>query len=272
MCSYQIIATKELLGFLSQGDGNKYSKMEALNDLLDRAAAVTNCGEPVTSASYCTMIHVTMTELAKDWNWHRGTVRNFILWLNRLGLISLDTSGKTFRIGVNFSEGGNPASQPLQYEENPRFIRMVCDFLGGDELVAESMNFINLMRGFYSSKPTESESDSATSNMENELLTAYFAYIISCCRYLQPYIPETVPKVVELFRNHCHRNLTILLHSLIVMLLAKAGGRQTDQYLVSVENPQKAAVCFESIWRTVRTGNGGNSQQTASEASNSQTD
>jgi hypothetical protein len=264
MCSYQIIATKELLGFLSQGDGNKYSKMEALTDLLGRAAAETD-GD---SYSCCAPVPVTMTELAKDWNWHRGTVRNFILGLNRLGLISLDTSGKTFRIGVNFSEGGDPASQPLLYEENPRFIRMVCDFLGGEELVAESMNFINLMRGFYSSQPTEE----AASSMENELLTAYFAYLISCCRYLQPYIPETVPKVVELFRNHCHRNLTILLHSLIVMLLAKAGGRQTDQYLVSVENPQKAAACFESIWRTVRTGSVGNSQQTASEAPNSQTD
>jgi hypothetical protein len=238
--------------------------MEALNDLLDRADAATD-GD---SYSCCATVPVTMTELAKDWNWHRGTVRNFILGLNRLGLISLDTSGKTFRISVNFSEDGDHASQPLQYEENPRFIRMVCDFLGGEELVAESMNFINLIRGFYSSQPTEE----AISNMENELLTAYFAYLISCCRYLQPYIPETVPKVVELFRNHCHRNLTILLHSLIVMLLAKAGGRQTDQYLVSVENPQKASACFESIWRIVRTGNVGNSRQTASEAPNSQTD
>ena len=79
--NYRIIADKELLEFLRSEEEDRFSKMDALCDLLDKAAgenreSLTYFGTAVTlrKGQFVT----TVSNLARQWKWHRATTRSFL--------------------------------------------------------------------------------------------------------------------------------------------------------------------------------------------------
>ena len=76
--NYRIIADKELLEFLRSEEEDRFSKMDALCDLLDKAAgenreSLTYFGTAVTlrKGQFVT----TVSNLARQWKWHRRVHR-----------------------------------------------------------------------------------------------------------------------------------------------------------------------------------------------------
>ena len=76
--NYRIIADKELLEFLRSDEEERFSKMDALCDLLDKASgesrdSLTYFGTNVTlrKGQFVT----TVSKLARQWKWHRATTR-----------------------------------------------------------------------------------------------------------------------------------------------------------------------------------------------------
>ena len=76
--NYRIIADKELLEFLRSDEEERFSKMDALCDLLDKASgesrdSLTYFGTTVTlrKGQFVT----TVSNLARQWKWHRATTR-----------------------------------------------------------------------------------------------------------------------------------------------------------------------------------------------------
>lgn len=82
-----ISADVALFGFLEERVGERKTRTEAYCDLLDKASAgyVT----PFLKNRECELqpcqCHVTITDLAGQWNWHRATIRAFIERLEEYG-------------------------------------------------------------------------------------------------------------------------------------------------------------------------------------------
>ena len=86
--NYRIIADKELLEFLRSDEEERFSKMDALCDLLDKASgesrdSLTYFGTTVTlrKGQFVT----TVSNLARQWKWHRATTRSFLDALENFG-------------------------------------------------------------------------------------------------------------------------------------------------------------------------------------------
>lgn len=95
--NYRIIADKELLEFLRSDEEERFSKMDALCDLLDKASgesrdSLTYFGTTVTlrKGQFVT----TVSNLARQWKWHRATTRSFLDALENFGMARIDAHKK----------------------------------------------------------------------------------------------------------------------------------------------------------------------------------
>ena len=104
--NYRIIADKELLEFLRSDEEERFSKMDALCDLLDKASgesrdSLTYFGTTVTlrKGQFVT----TVSNLARQWKWHRATTRSFLDALENFGMARIDAHKKFFLITMNYT-------------------------------------------------------------------------------------------------------------------------------------------------------------------------
>ena len=76
----QVLADMEFFDYLKEKVGDRKTKTGAYHDLLEKCAAgfvapFLKNHEYVLQADQC---HVTITDLAVEWHWHRATVRTFL--------------------------------------------------------------------------------------------------------------------------------------------------------------------------------------------------
>ena len=90
---YRIIVDKPLLDFLRPKAEGKFSKLDAYCFLLDKAAAeranrqIPDVHTDVKDMCTLKPFEVTVTDLAKTWNWHRATTRKFLNELADMGML-----------------------------------------------------------------------------------------------------------------------------------------------------------------------------------------
>ncbi|MCS2762211.1 MarR family transcriptional regulator [Bacteroides ovatus] len=111
----QVLADMMFFDFLKEKVGERKTKTGAYYDLLEKATAgfiapFLKNHEYVLQADQC---HVTISDLAVEWHWHRATVRAFLDKLEEMGYIRRTRFAKSVVITVTFapfSSGETPAS------------------------------------------------------------------------------------------------------------------------------------------------------------------
>lgn len=82
-----VVASADVFDFLKEKTGERKTRTEAYCDLLDKSLAGF-VSEFLRHADYDlrpNQCHVTISDLAAEWHWHRATVRSFLTMLEELG-------------------------------------------------------------------------------------------------------------------------------------------------------------------------------------------
>ncbi len=89
---------RSLLEFLKPKAEERYSKLEAYCDLLSKASsgAYQSPGTDGALQLLPGQFVATISELARQWQWQRATVRQFISGLTKLGQLSVEPYSKSF--------------------------------------------------------------------------------------------------------------------------------------------------------------------------------
>ena len=85
--SATILANVEVFDYLKEKVGERKTRTEAYCDLLDKALAgfVSPFLRKQDYELQSCQCHVTISDLAAEWHWHRATVRSFLDTLESLG-------------------------------------------------------------------------------------------------------------------------------------------------------------------------------------------
>lgn len=97
---------RSLLEFLKPKAEERYSKLEAYCDLLSKASsgAYQSPGTDGALQLLPGQFVATISELARQWQWQRATVRQFISGLTKLGQLSVEPYSKSFIFSVNLEQ------------------------------------------------------------------------------------------------------------------------------------------------------------------------
>lgn len=108
---YRILVDRPLLDYLRPRTEGKFSKLDAYCFLLDKAVAETDNSQMQdvhkNSNKKWTLkpFEVTVTDLAKTWNWHRATTRKFLNELAEMGMLKKEALQKSCIIEMCVSAG-----------------------------------------------------------------------------------------------------------------------------------------------------------------------
>ncbi|WP_281962166.1 MarR family transcriptional regulator [Bacteroides nordii] len=124
----QVLADMTFFDYLKEKVGERKTKTGAYYDLLEKATAgfvapFLKNHEYVLRDNQC---HVTISDLAVEWHWHRATVRAFLDKLEEMGYIRRTRFAKSMVITVTFV--------PLTNGESPAFYTGQADVQPADEL------------------------------------------------------------------------------------------------------------------------------------------
>ena len=123
-CANQILADMELFDYLKEKVGERKTKTGAYYDLLEKCATgfvvpFLKNHEYVLQADQC---HVTISDLASEWHWHRASVRTFLDKLEDMGHIYRTRFARSVVITMVFNKIGienTTASYNGQAEARP---------------------------------------------------------------------------------------------------------------------------------------------------------
>ena len=102
-----ILADVKVFDFLKEKAGDRKTKTEAYWDLLDRSMAgfVSPFVRKVERKLLPNQCHVTISDLAEFWHWHRATVRTFLDALESFGLLERTKLNKSVIITMTVQSG-----------------------------------------------------------------------------------------------------------------------------------------------------------------------
>lgn len=214
--NYKIIVDKELLEFLRPEEGKKFSKMDALCDLLDKASGekrekLVYFGTVVTlrKGQFVT----TVSSLAKQWKWHRATARGFLDTLENFGMAKIDAHKKFFLITMNYTLPETEGLQPsLMTPEEEHINKWICGYLSLEEMAESAVQFITSTENLLAMPVTDKGQG------VGERLHKLFSHIILQQTNLFPANPLLSDALEKMYCEVCHRNLTMFLQ-----LLSSAG-------------------------------------------------
>ena len=229
--NYRIIADKELLEFLRSEEEDRFSKMDALCDLLDKAAgenreSLTYFGTAVTlrKGQFVT----TVSNLARQWKWHRATTHSFLDALEGFGMARIDAHKKFFLITMNYTLSETEGLQPrMMSPEEERINKWICGYLCLEEMAESAVQFITTTEHILSMPVTDNGAG------VGERLHKLFAHVILQRTNLFPANPTLSVTLERMYSEVCHRDLAIFLQLLASAGLNLLGGQRPElaQYL-----------------------------------------
>jgi len=116
-----IVADREVFDYLKEKGDERKTRTEAYCDLLDKALAgfVSPFLRKQDYELQPNQCHLTVSDLASEWHWHRATVRSFLDALEAFGLLSRIRLPKSVVITMAVQSG--QAAQPCNVQEQPDF-------------------------------------------------------------------------------------------------------------------------------------------------------
>ena len=112
------MADVKVFDFLKEKAGDRKTKTEAYWDLLDRSMAgfVSPFVRKLERKLLPNQCHVTISDLAEFWHWHRATVRTFLDALESFGLLERTKLNKSVIITMTVQSGKNAIAGTVQDE------------------------------------------------------------------------------------------------------------------------------------------------------------
>lgn len=124
-----ILADVKVFEYLKEKAGDRKTKAEAYWDLLDKSLAgfVSPFLKNVDLELLPNQCHVTISDLAESWHWHRATVRSFLDTLESFGLLGRTKLTKSVIITMPLQTGRLPMANIEQ--EEPDFAARIREIL-----------------------------------------------------------------------------------------------------------------------------------------------
>jgi len=136
-----ILADREVFEYLKEKGDERKTRTEAYCDLLDKSLAgfvspFLRKKDYVLQPNQC---HLTVSDLASEWHWHRATVRSFLGAMEAFGLLTRIQLSKSVVITMTVQSG--QAVQPCNVQEQPGFAgqlhEVLYDWIIGKTTAAE---------------------------------------------------------------------------------------------------------------------------------------
>ena len=137
-----ILADREVFEYLKEKGDERKTRTEAYCDLLDKSLAgfvspFLRKKDYVLQPNQC---HLTVSDLASEWHWHRATVRSFLSAMEAFGLLTRIQLPKSVVITMTVQSG--QAAQPRNAQEQPDFAgqlrEVLSDWVIGKTTAAET--------------------------------------------------------------------------------------------------------------------------------------
>ena len=218
---YRIQIGNDLLAYLHPETGEKYSKMAALIELAIRdKKEFPAIAKPLPEGQ----VALTVSGLAKHWDWHRTTVRKFLSILEEAGAVKVIGRSGYFILTVACIVLDDGSTQtPLLSEEEMLLNRWLCGYLTIEELVETLAHFITGTDKLFASEPTGKRSDRQAST--GERLHKLIAHTILQRTNLIPADGRVNEALERLFSEECGKDLARFLQRLTLagLRLIEAG-------------------------------------------------
>lgn len=136
-----ILADREVFDYLKEKVGERKTRTEAYCDLLDKALSgfVSPFLRRQDYELQPNQCHVTVSDLASEWRWHRATVRSFLDTIEAFGLLQRIRLAKSVIITMTV-QSGQPA-EPRDVQDQPDFAgqlrEVLSDWITGKTPAAE---------------------------------------------------------------------------------------------------------------------------------------
>ena len=137
-----ILADREVFEYLKEKGDERKTRTEAYCDLLDKSlvgfvSPFLRKKDYVLQPNQC---HLTVSDLASEWHWHRATVRSFLSAMEAFGLLTRIQLPKSVVITMTVQSG--QAAQPRNAQEQPDFTgqlrEVLSDWVIGKTTAAET--------------------------------------------------------------------------------------------------------------------------------------
>ena len=230
---YRIQIGNDLLAYLHSESGEKYSKMAAFRNLIEIAIGDKKEFPAIAKPLPEGQVALTVSALAKRWNWHRTTVRKFLSTLEEAGAVKvIGRSGYFILIIACIVPDDENTQTPLLSEEEMLLNRWLCGYLTIEELVETLAHFITGTDKLFVPETTGKRSDRQTST--GERLHKLVAHLILHRTGIIPTDERVNAALERLFSEECGKDLARFLQRLTL-----AGLR-----LIEAENPQEAQASY----------------------------
>ena len=177
---YRIQIGNDLLAYLHSESGEKYSKMSAFRSLIEIAIGDKKEFPAIAKPLPEGQVALTVSGLAKHWNWHRTTVRKFLSTLEEAGAVKVISRSGYFILTIScVMPDGENIQTPLLSEEELLLNRWLCGYLTIEELAETLAHFITGTDKLFVPEPTGKRSGRQAST--GERLHKLVAHIILHC-------------------------------------------------------------------------------------------
>lgn len=230
---YRIQIGNDLLAYLHPESGEKYSKMAAFRHLIELATGDKKEFPAIAKPLPEGQVALTVSGLAKHWNWHRTTVRKFLIALEESDAVKVIGRSGYFILTVTcLVPDGENLQATLLSEDELLLNRWLCGYLTIEESVEMLAHFITETDKLFVSEQTGKPTDWQASI--GKRLHKLIAHTILQRTSIIP-IDERVNEALErLFLDECGKDLASFLQRLTL-----AGLR-----LIEAENPQEARASY----------------------------
>lgn len=227
---YRIQIDNDLLAYLNSESGEKCSKIAAFRNLVEIANGNKKEFPAIAKPLSEGQAALTVSGLAKHWNWHRTTVRKFLSILEEAGAVKvIGHSGYFILTATCVMPDGENSQAPLLSEEELLLNRWLCGYLTIEESVEMLAHFITETDKLFVPEPTGKYSGRQSST--GERLHKLIAHIILHRTGIIP-ADERVNKALErLYLDECGKDLARFFQRLTLagLRLIEAGNPQETQ-------------------------------------------
>ena len=210
---YRIQIGNDLLAYLNSESGEKYSKMAAFRNLIEIAIGDKKEFPAIAKPLPEGQVALTVSGLAKHWNWHRTTVRKFLSILEEAGAAKVIARSGYFilTIACVVPDDGNTQT-PLLSEDELLLNRWLCGYLTIEELAETLAHFITGTDKLFVPEPTGKRSGRQAST--GERLHKLVAHIILHRTGIIPANERVNAALERLFSDECGKDLACFLQRL----------------------------------------------------------
>lgn len=137
-----ISASREVFDYLKEKGSDRKTKTEAYCDLLDKASAgfVSPFLRKQGNELLPNQCHLTVSDLASEWHWHRATVRSFLDAMEEFGLLNRTRLPKSIIITMTVQSDQSVQSRNVQEQPDfaDQFRDVLSDWVIGKTTTAEA--------------------------------------------------------------------------------------------------------------------------------------